>query len=94
VVAAPLRSVTTERFRRAFAVLPDQVQRQARGAYRQFARDPAHPGLHFKPVHAAAAIYSARVGLGYRALGTREGDTVIWFWIGSHADYDRLLAAR
>lgn len=36
-------------------------------------------------------IYSARVGLGYRALAVREGGTWIWFWIGNHADYDRLL---
>jgi len=42
-------------------------------------------------VHATRAIYSARVGLGYRALGVSEGGTIIWFWIGSHADYDKLL---
>jgi len=37
-------------------------------------------------------IYSARVGLGYRVLGLWEGDTITWFWIGSHAEYDTLLA--
>jgi hypothetical protein len=31
-----------------------------------------------------------RIGLGYRALGIRTGDEVVWFWIGSHADYDQL----
>jgi hypothetical protein len=31
------------------------------------------------------------VGLGYRALGVREGETMVWFWIGSHAEYDRLV---
>jgi hypothetical protein len=36
-------------------------------------------------------VYSVRVGLGWRALGVREGDVMVWFWIGSHADYDRLL---
>jgi hypothetical protein len=30
--------------------------------------------------------------MDYRALGVREGDEIIWFWIGSHADYDRLLS--
>jgi hypothetical protein len=34
---------------------------------------------------------SARVGIGYRAIGVLDGDTVAWFWIGSHAGYDRLL---
>lgn len=67
------------------------MQRQARAAYKLFAQDPAHPSLRFKQVHTTRPIYSARVGLGYRALGVREGEDVIWFWIGSHAEYDRLI---
>jgi hypothetical protein len=67
------------------------VQRQARAAYKLFAADPNHPSLRFKQVHATRPIYSARVGLGYRALGVREGEDVVWFWIGSHAEYDRLI---
>ena len=67
------------------------MQDQARLAYRLFRDNPEHPSLRFKPVHATRPIYSARVGLGYRALAVRDGDAVIWFWIGSHADYDQLL---
>jgi hypothetical protein len=84
-------SRTTERFRRAYEHLPDHVRTQARKAYRQFLENPQHPSLNFKPVHPSRPIYSARVAIGYRALATREGDTIIWFWIGSHADYDQLL---
>ncbi|WP_449363080.1 ParE family toxin-like protein [Trichothermofontia sichuanensis] len=36
-------------------------------------------------------IYSARISKSYRAIGQLDGDTVIWFWVGSHAEYDRLL---
>jgi len=72
--------------------LPPQVQAQARLAYQLFRRDPFHPSLRFKQVHAARPIFSARVGFGYRALAVSEGDAVIWFWVGSHADYDHLLA--
>ena len=72
--------------------LPAHVQNQARDAYRLFRRNPAHPGLHFKQVHPEPPTYSARVGIGYRALGVLEGDTITWFWIGSHAEYDTLLA--
>ena len=68
------------------------MQEQARLAYRLFQRDPSHPSLRFKQVHPTRPIFSARVGLAYRALAVRDGDTVIWFWIGSHADYDKLLA--
>jgi hypothetical protein len=47
---------------------------------------------NFKRVHATEPIYSVRITRGYRALGLRDGDLVTWFWIGSHADYDKLLA--
>ena len=86
-----MNSVTTEHFRRAFEALPPSVQRRARRAYATFRRDPSHPSLRLKQVHSTRAIHSVRVGLGHRALGVREGDTMVWFWIGSHAEYDRLV---
>ena len=86
-----MRSKTTARFREAFVKLPKNIQDQARKRYRQFKQDPWYPGLHFKQVHANLPIYSARVGSGYRAVGQRTDDKVVRFWIGSHADYDRLL---
>jgi hypothetical protein len=67
------------------------VQERARAAYRLFQQEPSHPSLRFKVVHTSRPIYSVRIGLGYRALGVRDGDEIVWFWIGSHADYDRLL---
>jgi hypothetical protein len=87
-----MNSRTTRRFRELLAALPAHVRQQAREAYRLFQQNPAHPGLRFKEVHADPPIYSARVGIGYRAVGVLDGDTVVWYWIGSHADYDRLLA--
>lgn len=87
-----MRSRITIKFRKLFAKLPVSVQEQAREAYRQFMRDPWHSGLRFKPVHASLPIYSVRVGKGYRAVGQRDESGVVWFWIGSHAEYDRLLS--
>jgi hypothetical protein len=87
-----MNSRITRRFRELFAVLPAHVRQQARDAYRQFQQNPSHPGLRFKQVHPDPPIYSARVGLGYRAVGVMDGDTMVWYWIGSHADYDKLLA--
>jgi hypothetical protein len=86
-----MNSRTTRRFRQLFAALPAHVQRQARDAYRLFRQNPSHPGLHFKQVHPDPPMYSARVGISYRAVGARVGDTMVWFWIGSHAEYDLLL---
>ena len=83
-------SRTTASFRRAFDQLPQQVQRRARESYRLFQNNPSHPGLRFKPVHLTRPIYSVRITLGYRAI--REGDEIIWFWIGSHGDYELLIS--
>lgn len=87
-----MKSRTTDKFRRAFADLPKQVQQQTREAYRQFKQDPNHPSLRFKKIHPELPIYSARISKSYRAVGQLDGDTVIWFWVGSHAEYDRLLS--
>lgn len=87
-----MNSRITRRFRRAFVELPDDVKEQARDAYRLFRGNPHHPSLRFKRVHPSDPIYSVRIGLGYRAVGIREGDTIYWYWIGSHADYNRVIS--
>ena len=87
-----MKSHTTERFRKAFAQLPVPVQRQARQAYRLFRQNPYHPSLRFKQVQPTRPIYSVRIGLDYRALGVRDTEDLIWFWIGSHSEYDKLIS--
>lgn len=86
-----MNSRITAQFRELLAAMPAHVRRQARDAYELFRQNPAHPGLRFKKVHADPLLFSARVGIGYRAVGALTGDTIIWFWIGSHAEYDELL---
>jgi hypothetical protein len=86
-----MNSHTTDAFRQAFSELPADVRKQARQAYRLFIENPYHPSLRFKSIHPTRPIYSVRVGLNYRAVGVRDGQDVIWFWIGSHAEYDKLI---
>ena len=74
-----------------FGDLSKPIQEQTRKAYRQFKQDPSYPSLRFKKVHPQLPIYSARINRDYRAVGQLEEDTVIWFWVGSHAEYDLLL---
>jgi mRNA-degrading endonuclease RelE of RelBE toxin-antitoxin system len=88
-----VKSRTTKKFRQALAQLPDQVRKQARIAYQQFKKDPNHPSLRFKKVHQKLPIYSARISRDYRAVGQIDENIVIWFWIGSHTDYDKLLSS-
>lgn len=55
-----------------------------------FRANPHHPGLRFRKIHPTDPVYSIRIGLDYRAVGARQNDTIYWFWIGSHSDYDHL----
>ena len=86
-----MKSKTTKRFRARVKALPEPTRKQAQEAYRVFRENPYHPSLHFKLVIRAEQVYSVRIGLHYRALGRWIGDEIVWFWIGSHADYDRLI---
>ncbi len=86
-----MNSRITEEFVARFAALPQSVRVQARKAFRLWRQNTAHPSLQFKKVHTRDPIYSARISLGWRVLGMWEGDTIYWFWVGSHAEYDRLL---
>ena len=89
-----MKSHTTRGFRQLFSGLPSHVQQQAREAYRLFRDNAAHPGLRFKQVAGDPPTYSVRFGISYRAVGVVDNQTVTWFWIGSHADYDKLLKQR
>jgi len=86
-----MKSRATSDFWRLYNRLPPSIQKSAKQAYARFRQNPNHPSLHFKKVHPTQQIYSVRVSKGYRALGVREDDAIVWFWIGSHEDYDRLL---
>ncbi|MBY3089237.1 hypothetical protein HFO72_00050 [Rhizobium laguerreae] len=68
--------------------MPEQIRKLADGNFDLLKQDPRHPSLHFKRV---GRFWSARVGASWRALAVSDGDDIIWFWIGSHADYDKLL---
>ena len=86
-----MKSFTSRRFREAYANLPEPVRRQARRAYRLFRRDPSHPCLNLTKVDHENDVYSVRIGRGYRALVLLDGSDMVWFWIGPHGDYDKLI---
>ncbi len=81
-----MNSVITAGFLERLGALPDSVRQQASRAHALWRADLHHPSLPFKRVSQRQPIDSARVGLGHRALGLREGETITWFWIGSHAE--------
>lgn len=79
----------TRGFWQQYRALPRNVRRAADRQYRRLRDDPRHPSLHFKSVPGG---YSVRVSLDYRALARPQPDgALVWVWIGSHAEYDKLL---
>lgn len=89
-----MKSRTRKSFWREYARLPQAVRSKAKTAYCQFLRDATHPGLQFKQVHPTLPIWSVRITASYRAVGVRtQPDTIVWFFIGTHADYERVLGS-
>lgn len=84
-------SRTHAHFWDCFNALPLEIQKAAREKYALWERDCFHPSLHFKLLK--DGVWSARINQSYRALGRRRGELIVWFWIGTHAEYDRLIAA-
>ena len=70
--------------------LPDAIRKLADKNFTLLKADPGHPSLHFKKV---GRFRSARVGRNFRALAVEIDDGLLWFWIGNHAEYDRLISA-
>jgi hypothetical protein len=86
-----MTSRTTKDFREAYQSLPLEVQKQARETYVKWKQNPQRPSLHFKRIHSELPIFSIRIGIHWRAVGIRRNDALVWFWIGSHGEYDKLV---
>ena len=87
-----MTSRTTERFRKSCSKLPANVQDQANRAFAFWRRNPNHPSLQFKRIHATDPIYAVRIGIHWRALAVVRDDRAVWFWIGPHSEYDNLIS--
>ena len=78
----------TARFWACLERLPADVQELARKNYGLLKSNPYHPSLHFKRLE---RFWSVRVGRSYRAVGVDAPDGIVWFWIGTHAEYERIV---
>ena len=76
------------RFWDAYGKLPADLQAQADKQFELLKQNPRHPSLQFKKV---GKIWSARVSSAIRALAVEDGSDFIWFWIGDHQEYERLI---
>jgi len=84
-------SKTTASFRKRWRELPPDIRAHSRKVYQRWQENPWHPSLRFKRIHHSQPVCSVRIGIHWRAVCVLEKNTAIWFWIGSHKDYDALI---
>jgi hypothetical protein len=91
------RNVRTAEFKKMFERLPSNIQQLAAQAFARFKQDPNHPLLNNHPLADTGkgrhkrGSRSVWVSQKYRAIYVNIGDANIWYWIGSHADYDNFV---
>ena len=76
------------RYWACYRALPESVRDLADRAFEILKADPRHGSLHLKK---AGRFWSVRVGISHRAVGVDCPDGILWFFIGTHADYDRIV---
>lgn len=86
-----MKSRATRKFWALYLRLPPDVRRISLKQYRLWIQNPRHPSVQFKKID---AYWSARITDDYRVLGVMEENTVIWFWIGTHDEYEQVLKGR
>ncbi len=67
--------------------LPPTIQELADKNFDLLKENPQHVSLHLKRVR---KYWSVRIGIKHRALAYEVENGLLWFWIGTHAEYDRL----
>jgi mRNA-degrading endonuclease RelE of RelBE toxin-antitoxin system len=83
-----MRHYTTRRFRSSYDKLPAHVRKIADSKFKILQEDPNHPSLRLKKI---GEFWSVRISRDYRALATQRADGMYWLWIGTHAEYDKLI---
>ena len=87
-----MKHETLSSFWREYKQLDEPVRRAASKAYRLWVENPFHPSLRFKCIDKNDRTWSVRINKNYRALAFEEDGTFVWFWIGSHDDYERFYS--
>ena len=83
-----MRHFTESSFWELYDALPAPIQELADKNYKLLKANPRHPSLQLKKV---GRYWSVRVGLKYRAVAVEVEEGLLWFWIGTHAEYDKVF---
>jgi hypothetical protein len=85
-----VKHFTSPDFWKHYEKLPIPIKEIADKNFKLLKTDPHHPSLKLKKVN---QFFSVRIGLKYRALGIGVLEGILWFWIGNHPEYERLIDA-
>jgi hypothetical protein len=83
-----LNHLTTPEFWALYHALSPEIQALADKQYALLLENPRHPSLHFKKV---GRYFSVRVNDDFRSLGVEVPEGILWFWIGPHREYERII---
>lgn len=86
-----MNSATLPPFWELYGRLDRNLRAKAKKAFRLWCKDPFHPSLRFKCINREENVWSVRLTRGFRALGIMDGDTVTWFWVGGHDEYEKFF---
>ena len=68
--------------------LSEHIQELADKNFDLLKQNSHHGSLYFKRVR---RYWSVRIGIKHRALAYEVEENLVWFWIGTHAEYDKLV---
>jgi mRNA-degrading endonuclease RelE of RelBE toxin-antitoxin system len=87
-MSGALKHYATPTFWEKYEQLPENIKKLADKNFELLKKNPYHPSLHLKKV---GRYWSVRVGKKYRAIGIETEEGIIWFWIGKHSEYEKII---
>lgn len=78
-------------YHKLYDKLSPKIQKLSDKSFKLLNQSERHPSLCFKKLR--EKLWSIRIGIHYRALGTpkENGRDMVWFWVGHHSQYDKLI---
>jgi mRNA-degrading endonuclease RelE of RelBE toxin-antitoxin system len=86
-----LKHFTSPRFWSHYQELPAEIQKLADKNFQILKKNPRHKSLRLKKV---GVFWSTRVGASFRAVAKERSEGLLWFWIGTHDEYELLISSK
>ncbi len=83
-----MRHFTSPSFWQAYGKLPSNLRNPANSCFGKLKQNPRYLSLHLKK---AGLYWSIRIGRKHRAIGAEVDLGVLWFWIGTHDEYEQMI---